>query len=846
MRGNEPEDIVNHFNSDGPKSHSSSESCDDVECSLIDSNKRKRLEKFQNVDLNNSDLGNEAEFNKKAILQKYKNIRQLQQEDVKLSPLMVQIKQDPNKDNVVDYVLEDNILYYIGDGDCLRLVIPKEIQPRVIREAHEGYLGAHLGARKTYNTLCRSYYFRGMYAQVFKYTQGCPQCQSVNLKKKRCPIQEPVMPKFPFETIAIDTCGPFPSSAQGNNYVLTVVDMFTGYMECKCTPTKSAKEVAEFLVDEIIPRHSCPLNLVSDNGTEFCNKVIEHITKVLKVCHIKTTPYNPAANGRCERYHRVLKDCLTKLIIKDEHNWDLYVKVFAGAYNCADHTNTGYSPFQLIYNRPPVYPMDTLLQDREHYYGEDIGPQMIEKLHKIFRIVRKNIANQSAENRDRRNKGLKQESLKVGDLVYVYNQKRANKLHPKWLNGYIIVKKPSKFSFEVVDQLTQRTFKVHARNLRKAYPNDVWRNARQPVQSRPRRRARYIMTPCESEGSGNENVNQDDSDDDQLTDERRERYRQMRQQTSQHGQKEDSSVESDLNSDDMRERLSRLHDVGGDKIDERGHRDSGTLEQRPDPMLSPFPRRLPSGSVRSKPNTVGPTMSYGALRQQAMSSLDSSSGDYPSPSPVKVPEKGVINKDNGGTGGEVESTLSESTSDSDSNIPLAQLRDKLGMEDLQDQMSRLLTKEIPDERDRTVPSGGATGAQQSQSQDIGDVPEEQSNQRTQDIPLPSIKLTRVDGKWRAERLGRLVRVGDTWTRQPLEKVDDVEMVEILKGLNDGSNSGIRGSLRSKADQGATSNIGRALEKRKLQNLTQRLQRLQKKLEDRKVAHGMSGRRVKWS
>ena len=354
------------------------------------------------------------------------------------------------------------------------------------------------------------------------------------------------------------------------------------------------------------------------------------------------------------------------------------------------------------------------------------------------------------------------------------------------------------------------------------------------------------MTPSESEGSGDENVNQGDSDDDQLTDELREGYRQMRQQTSQLGQKEDSSVESDLNSDDMRERLSRLRDVGGDKIDKSGHSDSGTLEQRPDPMLSPFPRRVPSGSVRSKPNTVGPTMSYRALRQQAMSSSDSSSGVYPAPSPVKVPEKGVINKDNGGNGGEVEVTLSESTSDSDSNIPLAQLRDKLGMEDLQDQMSRLSTKEIPDERDRTVPSGGATGAQQSQSQDTGDVPEEQSNQRTQDVPLPSIKLTRVDGKWRAERLGRLVQVGDTWTRQPLEKVDDVEMVEILKGLNDGSNSGIRGSLRSKADQGATSNIGRALEKRKLQNLTQRLQRLQKKLEDRKVAHGMSGRRVKSS
>ena len=57
-------------------------------------------------------------------------------------------------------------------------------------------------------------------------------------------------------------------------------------------------------------------------------------------------------------------------------------------YNCVDHTNTGHSQFFMIYNRQPVYPMDTLLQDREHFYGEDVGLQMIEKMHKIFKIMK--------------------------------------------------------------------------------------------------------------------------------------------------------------------------------------------------------------------------------------------------------------------------------------------------------------------------------------------------------------------------------------------------------------------------------------------------------------------------
>ena len=57
------------------------------------------------------------------------------------------------------------------------------------------------------------------------------------------------------------------------------------------------------------------------------------------------------------------------------------------------------------------------------------------------------MVNQSAKNRDRRNRNLKQESFKKGDLVYMYDQKRANKLHKKWLNGYVVVKKTREFSF---------------------------------------------------------------------------------------------------------------------------------------------------------------------------------------------------------------------------------------------------------------------------------------------------------------------------------------------------------------------------------------------------------------
>ena len=40
-----------------------------------------------------------------------------------------------------------------------------------------------------------------------------------------------------------------------------------GWLEAFATPEKSADTIVQ-LLEEIIPRHSCPLQIVTDNGTE--------------------------------------------------------------------------------------------------------------------------------------------------------------------------------------------------------------------------------------------------------------------------------------------------------------------------------------------------------------------------------------------------------------------------------------------------------------------------------------------------------------------------------------------------------------------------------------------------
>ena len=187
--------------------------------------------------------------------------------------------------------------------------------------------------------------------------------------------------------MALDVCGPFPISSDGNRYVLTAIDMLSGYIETKCSDSKSADAMADFLIDDIILRHSCPSEIVSDNGTEFCNSVIAYVTTKFRVFHIKTPIYHPETNGKLERSHRLLTDSQIKLSVDNPRNWDKYVR----SYTCAHNTSpnyTGHSPFFLIYNRHPRFPIDTLDKDHDIYYGTETGPRKFEQIHKVFKHTR--------------------------------------------------------------------------------------------------------------------------------------------------------------------------------------------------------------------------------------------------------------------------------------------------------------------------------------------------------------------------------------------------------------------------------------------------------------------------
>ena len=105
--------------------------------------------------------------------------------------------------------------------------------------------------------------------------------------------------------ISMDLIGEFhPPSSKGNRYALTVICMHTGFVFCIPLKTKSAEDVVQAYIDKVYSQFGGSEKVLTDNRTEFKNKLINEVCEQLGVKHkIYSLPYRPQSNGRIESFH---------------------------------------------------------------------------------------------------------------------------------------------------------------------------------------------------------------------------------------------------------------------------------------------------------------------------------------------------------------------------------------------------------------------------------------------------------------------------------------------------------------------------------------------------------------
>jgi hypothetical protein len=115
---------------------------------------------------------------------------------------------------IVPYSIQSNVLFYNKTP-----VLPESLQPELFNLLHQHPTSGHLGIQKTFQRLRRLYWFPNMFLWIKNKVNQCHSCQEsktsrITLGHTNWLLSNP--PAHPFDSIAIDSCGPFPRSELGN------------------------------------------------------------------------------------------------------------------------------------------------------------------------------------------------------------------------------------------------------------------------------------------------------------------------------------------------------------------------------------------------------------------------------------------------------------------------------------------------------------------------------------------------------------------------------------------------------------------------------------------------------
>jgi hypothetical protein len=352
---------------------------------------------------------------------------------------------DPYHNTPLGYIIvrkqDKAVRVYIPEG----AFTPKDtgiastIRKTMIDEAHHE-LG-HLGIDKTYLRISTSCYWPGMFKDVERYVKTCPQCQ-IN----KHPTSKPAgvahvlpIPEHPWESIAIDFCGPLTKS-QGFENIMVIMDRFSGFLLLFPLPGHySAMDVADVFIHTFYARYGFPQSIVSDRDPRFTGKFWQSLQETLGIELLMATSFHQETNGQVERTNKEIMQMLRIYTPSAAHNWSFNLWRVEHAHNTAQSTWINKSPFEMVYGKKPI-DIPTELPETRHPAVEKYLDNLVTEQRKAHDALILARFRQAETVSKRRNPNI---TFRTGDYVLYKRRTRTSKtskkLHSVWVGPYQVV-----------------------------------------------------------------------------------------------------------------------------------------------------------------------------------------------------------------------------------------------------------------------------------------------------------------------------------------------------------------------------------------------------------------------
>ncbi len=350
------------------------------------------------------------------------------------------------------------------------VVVPRSYRSKVMEIAHEK--NGHLSGDKVVKMVGRYFVWPGMAKELCEHCRSCGVCQrkSKHTPRRALAVERPLLSE-PFEAMAVDLVGPLPKGKGGNRFLLTCVCLATRWPEAVPLRSITARAVAEGLWS-IFSRTSVPEKMLSDQGGQFCGKVVGELSKMLGIERVRTSPYHPQTNGTVERFHGTLKSILGKCVDEGK-DWVEQLPFALFVLRQMPHADSGFSPFDLVYGFRVRTPLDALYSGLFEVESKELNVcewvrGMAEKLELMRDCAELKMAKGKEGRMKYLNRGCKTREFVVGDLVLCRVPGMQCKLSDSWGGPYEVLERIGEVNYRICRKgMSKQARVVHVNCLKK-------------------------------------------------------------------------------------------------------------------------------------------------------------------------------------------------------------------------------------------------------------------------------------------------------------------------------------------------------------------------------------------
>lgn len=315
----------------------------------------------------------------------------------------------------------------------IKRVLENDEKTYILHDYHLLPTSGHAGVRRMINNIKGKYFWPGMENDVRCYVSKCKKCQTSKYSRN---IVEPMVvtttATSAFQKVFLDLVGPLDKDLEGNVYILSLQCELSKYVEAYPLQRKDTVSVARTFVNNFILRYGLPTTIATDRGTEFMSETMSEVCKLLQINKLNSTAYHHQSIGALENTHKHLAAFLRTQCDGHPETWSQWLNFWCFSYNTTVHTETKYTPYELVFGKTCNLPSNLTNDVVEPLYNPDnYVLELKYRLQLAHKEVRNNLILRKTQRKLVYDRKCNPISYKPGDLILIKNETgtKLNKLY---------------------------------------------------------------------------------------------------------------------------------------------------------------------------------------------------------------------------------------------------------------------------------------------------------------------------------------------------------------------------------------------------------------------------------